>query len=235
MILLIAAILAQEHPKTPEHTSHVRPFAEILAQIEKARAERGSFKAAVAVMRSEGSTDSTVTSAGTLAVRVDEKKIAMLSASLPAARLLHDGSTVTVTDSAERVYSSGGAWTDPRFFAAELILHGGRGLEKHFTVRVTSDPWLAKNERGNKGKIEDDLENPVGPCHVELTPIDPALAKRLRSFTVDFDPVTLLPVTIKVSTDDLTIAVVLRDVVKVEAKELADDLFKLDLAGLTKE
>ena len=238
MMCLIAAatlVCAQEPPKTPDHVAHVRPFKEIRKEIEKARAELTAFTAVLAVMRSDNAADRTDTATGKLAFRLDDKKAAMLAWTLPAARGLHDGKTLTVTDAEERTFKTGEPWSDPRFFAAELILNGGCDLENHFTVRVTCDPGLAKKERGNKGKIEDDLENPVGPYHLELTPLDSALARRIAKFAIDLDPVTMLPTSVVVSTESSSLTVVMRDVVKVEPKELADDLFKLDLAGLKKE
>ena len=166
---------------------------------------------------------------------------------------VHDGAAVTITDESDpkdKRYKRETFTEEPKFLPQQLLLTGGRDLENTFVVRTLMDPKLIKTERTISKHLDDRLENKEGvdptkaaPDAVnrvdfyvfELTPKAEDLKRQLQRVVLQLDSQTMLPLTIAADyADGNRITVTVSGVSKVEAKDVPDTMFTLDLTNYKK-
>jgi outer membrane lipoprotein-sorting protein len=267
----------QDPPKPPDgkgdqaHEMHVRPFPEIWKEIELKQKELKSYKAQIAVSFSDQVADSTTWMKGDLFVKHEEKQPPLLfwrigNEKRNAAneveleitqRSFHDGANVTVTDESDPKdlrYWKDSPFTEPRFIAQQILLTGGKDLDKSFEVKTMMDPKLAKLERTISKHLDDRLENkdgssvdpkaPLPPaenrvdCYTfELIPKDGVLKKEILSIMLKLDAQSFVPMLMGINYADNNRAVVtVTNVTKLEPKEILDKkIFEFELSDKFKK
>ncbi len=239
---IAAIVLAQDKQEPPPHELHIRAFKAIWKEIEPKQAGLKSWKAEIAVQESSGDEDATRHFRGEVFVKREEKQQALLAWRIgtregTTQRTLHDGSMVIITD--ERDAADLRYWKRepadwPRALAQEILLTGGRDLEKSFDVTTIQDPKIAKKARTSNTRIDESLnrkdgeekapdENRVETYTFRLKPLGGDLAKEIDVVQLKLDPQTFRPVSIFISCrGNRTVAVAIHNPTKLDVKEIEE-------------
>jgi hypothetical protein len=251
----------QDPPKNPnekggqDHELHVRPFGEIWKDIELKQKESKSYKAQIAVAISDQYADQTTWYKGELFVKREEKQPPLLFWKVGIEkrdssggtgeitvqqRSYHDGAQVTVTDESDPKdlrFWKDSPQTEVKFMPQEILLTGGKDLDKAWEVRTLKDPKLQKKDRTISKHLDDNLENKEGsdPTKIpkaenvvdsyafELKPKSEELKRQVVRLMLTLDSVSLQPAMIAVEfVDGNRMQVTVTNVVKLDPKDITE-------------